>query len=73
MSLKRFNDDQATKEEVRNFIYEVINQEALDKMYKGEDVSHIKDAKELIDKAFDTLEEMYAIKLPKETPTNEAK
>lgn len=71
--LRKFNNDVATKDEFKAFVMSVINQEALEKMYKGENVSHIKDAKELLDKAFVTLEKLYEPTVQAEEPTNHAR
>lgn len=71
--LRQFNGDVETKNQLLDFIYEHINSTALERMYKGEDVSHIKDAKELIEGAFRELEETYSIKIKPNAPTNEAK
>lgn len=71
--LRQLNGDVETKNQLLTFIHEHINSTALEKMYKGEDVSHVKDAKELIDGAFRELEEIYGIKIKPNAPTNEAK
>lgn len=71
--LRQFNGDISTKEQLIDFIHEHINSTAIEKMYKGDSVAHIKDAKELIDGAFDLLEEMYGIKVKQDAPTNQAK
>jgi methyltransferase-like protein len=71
--LRQFNGDVSTKEQLIDFIHEHINSVALEKMYKGDSVAHIKDAKELIDSAFDMLEEMYGIKVEPNAVTNQAK
>ena len=71
--LRQFNGDITLKEEVLQFIHAHINTTALERMYKGDDVSHIKDAKELIDGAFDSLQEIYGIKIKENVATNEAR
>ncbi len=71
--LRSFNGDVQTKEAFAQFVFDVINEEALEKMYRGLDVSHIKDAKELIEKAFDKLEDLYGLKHKQKEPTNQAK
>ena len=68
-----FNGDIETKNQLLNFIYAHIDSVAIEKMYKGDDVSHIKDAKELIDGAFDLLEETYGVTIKQDEPTNHAK
>lgn len=71
--LRRFNGDIQTKEALLAFIQDYIGDEALDKMYKKEDVSHIADAHELIIKAFEQLETLYAIKKESDTTINQAR
>ena len=61
-NLRRLNGDINTKNDLINFGYEIINQVAIERMYKGEDVSHIKDAKILIDKIFEEIDNIYGIK-----------
>ena len=60
--LRRFNGDVNTKEVILSFIVECINEEALHRMYKGESVAHITDAKKLIDLSFEKLSTIYGIK-----------
>jgi hypothetical protein len=71
--LRQFNGDVHTKEALQSFIDEVIATEALDRLYKGEDVSHIKDAHALIDKAFEVLNDQYGIKTKTSEGDNEAR
>ena len=71
--LRQFNADGATKEALLEFIVNFINEEALNKMYKKEDVSHIGDAYALINGAFESLETTYGIQTKQNTPTNQAR
>ena len=68
-----FNGDTNTKEALLNYIHEHINTAALERMYEGSDVSHIKDAKALIDSAFDKLQEDFGIKEKPPVPENHAR
>lgn len=61
MILQKFNGDTHTKEALMEFMSESIDREALTRMYNGEDVSHIKDAKALLLKCFQDLEEEFKI------------
>lgn len=72
-TLRQFNGDVNTKEELLSFITEYINQTAIDRMYKKEDVSHIADAKSLIDGAFEELENIYGIKNKQKEVANQAR
>lgn len=71
--LRAFTGDVNTKEALKDFIFDVINREALLKMYAKEDVTHIADAKELIDKAFEELDEVYGLKEKQNVASNQAK
>lgn len=71
--LKQFNGDVETKNQLLDFIYEHINSTALERMYRKEDVSHIADAKELIDGAFDLLQETYKVSIKQDAPTLQAR
>jgi len=51
----------------------VIEQEALQRMFKGEDVSHIRDAKLLLDKTFEELDNAFTIKPKPRDTTNQAR
>jgi len=68
-----FNGDRNTKEALKEFMLSVIEQEALERMFKGEDVSHIKDAKLLLDKTFEELENAFTIKSKPRETTNQAR
>jgi hypothetical protein len=59
--LQRFNGDGHTKDALKEYFTAYINTVALERMYKGEDVSHIKDAKELLDGVFEQLATDYGI------------
>lgn len=65
MSLRNFYNS-PDKEKLKVFIDETIDKYALDKMYKGEDVSGIKNAKEIINLVFIKLRNEYEEKETKE-------
>ena len=71
--LRQFNGDVETKNQLLTFIHDYIQSETIKRVYERGDVSHIADAKELIDGAFNLLEETYGIKVKPNVPTNEAK
>ena len=71
--LQQFNNDVHTRDEVIGFIHNFIDQEALRKLYKKEDVSAMSEARTLIDSAFDNLNELYGIKIPAKKKINQAK
>ena len=71
--LRQFNGDVGTKEAVIEYITNFISEEAIRMMFAKEDVSHIADAKILIDKAFDKLSIDYGLKEQSTTQTNQAR
>ena len=73
MSLKQLQGDFNTREELNNFLFASIEREAIRRMYAGEDVSHIKDAKFLIEKAFEELDDIYKPVIQPNEPTNHSK
>lgn len=73
MALQSFNADTRTKEELLDFIHEFIARKALERMYRKEDVSHIADAKDLIDGAFEELSNIYEPKPKTKEPTNDSR
>ena len=71
--LRRFNDDRATKEALREYLEMFIGDEAVKMVYERKDVAHIADAKDLLDKAFSQLEIDYGIQPKYENTENRAK
>lgn len=47
------------REAVKDFQIKCLKDLAVDKTFEGEDVKGIKEARELVDHMFDTLEELY--------------
>lgn len=70
--LRIFQGDATTKEALIDFLYQSIDREALTRMYNGEDVSHIKDAKYLITKCFNE-DETYQLPTKQHDPVNHSK
>lgn len=71
--LQRFNNDNHTKEAFKEFALRCIEDEALKRMFERKDVSHIPDAKELLDAIFTRLSEQFEIKSQSPAPENRAK
>jgi len=59
--LKQFNTNESEKEAVKVFLIETLGVMAIEKTFNGETTTGIKDARELIDKMFDKLDELYPI------------
>jgi hypothetical protein len=57
--LKQFYDMPTIREAVKDFQIKCLKDLAVDKTFEGEDVKGIKEARELVDHMFDTLEELY--------------
>jgi len=71
-NLNRFYNDEYTREDVKSYFLETLDMVALERVYEGEDTKGIADAKEVIEKAFVDLGDVYGKK--KETlVTNEAR
>jgi hypothetical protein len=60
--LRRFQGDVGTREAVQDFLTNFIADEGVRLMFERKDVSHIADAKMLIDSAFNELHTLYGIK-----------
>lgn len=71
--LVSFIRNEHLRETLKAYMQSVIEQEALQMMYEGKDVSHIKDAKALLDKTFIQLETDYAITPETEPSINPAR
>ena len=60
--LNRFYNDVNTRDQVIEFLNSFIDAEAVRRVYAREDVSAVADARELIEKAFSSMEDIYAPK-----------
>jgi hypothetical protein len=70
--LIRFTTDGVTRESVKVFILGFIADEGVRMMFDRKDVSHIADAKDLIEKAFIQLEQDYGTPAPTRKQINQA-
>lgn len=57
--LNQFYNDEHTREAVKQFLIDQLDKLALERVYSGEDVKGIADAKETIEKSFIELKELY--------------
>lgn len=71
--LRQFNGDVGTKDTFKEFMVAVIEDEAIKRIYEGKDVSHIKDAKELVERTFEELDIKYGLARPTQKTTNQSK
>lgn len=53
--IKEFALNKVLREAVRSYMQGVFNQEIITRVHNREDVSHIADAEELVDKAFEQM------------------
>jgi hypothetical protein len=60
--LQQFYVNKTEREAVHDFMVECLGQMAIEKTFKGEDVSGIKEARELVEKMFDELQVLYGEK-----------
>jgi len=70
--LRLFYEQTQMRDEVRDYMHDILDELALRDVYKGESVSGYKEARNTVDKMFARLDEMYG-KEKKRLPTNQAK
>ncbi len=61
-NLKVFHDNEVLREAVKEFMFECLKEIAVERVMKRENTVAIADAKEVIEKAFIKLEELYGEK-----------
>lgn len=59
MSIQTFVLDDATKEEVHDFVINFLSAKTVERVFGGKDISGIKDAKELLESAFSEMDRVY--------------
>lgn len=59
--LQVFYLNETQRDAVHNFMVEVLKEITVEKAFDGEDVSGIREARALVEKVFDKLEEKYGI------------
>lgn len=57
--LRQFYTDEHTRETVKQFMYDQLKELTIEKAFKKESIDGIYEAKELVDKMFDTLSSKY--------------
>lgn len=57
--LQQFYNNKALRLEVEKFLQDTVRQNALDKLFKGQDATAAAEAKKVVDKAFSSLREMF--------------
>ena len=71
-TLRQFNGDVHTKEALIDFLHAFVAEEGVRRIYAKESVEAVADAKDIIDKAFDKLQEIYGTKPRPPEQTNQA-
>lgn len=69
-SLLEFYNDKETRENVHNYLTEFLKEEAVKKVFDREDVSAVAEAKEMIDKAFENIDNMFTKKITRKEAKN---
>lgn len=72
-SLREFYRDKDTRDNVKNYLIEFLEKEAIKKVFKREDVSAIAEAKEMIDKAWDNMSVLFDKKSKKKKQINQSR
>lgn len=72
-SLQEFYNETETRDNVKNYLLDFLKEEGSKKMFNKEDVTGYADAKEIIEKAFDNLEYLFASKPKEKVIVNEAR
>jgi hypothetical protein len=57
--LNQFHQNKVEREAVQAFMVQCLEKIAVERVFRGEDVSGIKDARELVDRTFDELQLLY--------------
>lgn len=72
-SLLEFYQNKDLKENVHAYLVEFLEKEAVKKVFDREDVSAVAEAKEMIDKAFENMDVLFAVKKEPKEQVNESR
>lgn len=72
-SLRAFWNDKETKENVYNYLIEFLQGIAIKKVFDKEDAMAVGEAKEIIDQAFENLDNLFELRPEKKENINEAR
>lgn len=73
MTLQDFYMNEVLRGEVKTYLLDYLKVQAVEKTFNRENTEHIADAKEVIEKAFDNLELLFAPKSEGREVKNEAR
>lgn len=62
MSLKDFHADKQLQADLKAFIFQKLDEEALERVYAGKDTAAVKEARKLIEQSFKKLNELFTPK-----------
>ena len=71
--MRAFWNDKETKENVYNYLVEFCKETAIKKVFGKEDAVAVGEAKEIIDKAFEHLDNLFEPKVKEKEQVNEAR
>lgn len=72
-SLKAFWNDKELKDNFYNYLIDQLEKTAIKKVFDKEDATAVGEAKEIIDKAFENLDNLFSPKVEKKEQINEAR
>ncbi len=72
-SLKDFYLNEVMRNDVKTYLLDFLKIQAIEKTFEREDTSHIAEAKEVLDKAFENLDILFAPKSEVKEIKNEAR
>lgn len=72
-ALKDFYLNEVMKNDVKEYLISFLREQAIEKTFNREDTSAVAEAKEVLDKAFDNLEILFASKSEVKEVINEAR
>ena len=72
-SLKDFFLNEVMRNDVKTYLIDSLKEQAIDKAFNREDTSAVAEAKEVLDKAFENLEILFASKQENKETKNEAR
>ena len=73
MTIRQLWEDKESLVEVRNFLTAFLTEFGVKKMFSGEDTKAVGEAKDILDKAFDELDDMFGPKKKKKETKNQAR
>lgn len=73
MTIRQLWEDKESLVEVKKFLTNFLTDHGIKKMFAGEDTKSVGEAKDILDKAFDELDNIFAGKKKKKETKNQAR